>query len=132
MCPVPRPSYQSQLIICLFAEEFDKETGQVLCGMDKLPPDLRQYVKDDNDLFEKEMKEWDVLQALKAHQETPLAEATAATPASATCSTITSPGSPQPWSIKSSPPQSQGQGKEEVVLIPVSRSVSQPASCYSC
>lgn len=78
----------------------------MLCGMDKLPPDLRQYVKDDNELFEKEMKEWDVLQALKAQPENPLAEATAATSASAACSTVTSPASAQPASIH---PESQGQ-----------------------
>uniref|UniRef100_H3CKN5 ubiquitinyl hydrolase 1 n=1 Tax=Tetraodon nigroviridis TaxID=99883 RepID=H3CKN5_TETNG len=72
----------------LIEEEFDKETGQVLCGMDKLPPDLRQYVKDDNQLFENEIKEWDILQALKAQPEKPLAEAPAATSASASRSLI--------------------------------------------
>lgn len=101
---------QSQLICCLSAEEFDKETGQVLCGMDKLPPDLRQYVKDDNELFENEMKEWDILQALKAQQEKPPTVATAATSASAACSIITSPASPQSMSVKSSPPEGHGQG----------------------
>lgn len=80
--------------------------------MDKLPPDLRQYVKDDNQLFENEMKEWDILQALKAQPEKPLVEATAATSASATCSIITSPASPQPMSVKPSPPEHQGQGNE--------------------
>lgn len=51
------------------AEEFDKETGQILSGMDKLPPDLKQYVKEDNELFDKEIEEWDTLQARKAQQE---------------------------------------------------------------
>lgn len=78
--------------------------------MDKLPPDLRQYVKDDNQLFENEMKEWDILQALKAQQEKTLAVAAAATSASATCSIITSPASPQSMSIMSSPPECHGQG----------------------
>uniref|UniRef100_A0A8D0D295 Ubiquitin carboxyl-terminal hydrolase n=1 Tax=Sander lucioperca TaxID=283035 RepID=A0A8D0D295_SANLU len=67
----------------LIEEEFDKETGQVLSGMDKLPPDLKQYVKEDNELFGKEIEEWDALQARKAQQEK-LALATAAADASAT------------------------------------------------
>lgn len=102
----------SQLLCCLFAEEFDKETGQVLCGMDKLPPDLRQYVKDDNQLFENEIKEWDILQALKAQPEKPLAEAPAATSASASRSLITSPASPQPVGVQSGPPESLGEGND--------------------
>nr|XP_033797793.1 ubiquitin carboxyl-terminal hydrolase 25 isoform X6 [Geotrypetes seraphini] len=53
----------------LIQEEFDKETGQVLNGMDALPLDLKNYVKDDNRRFEKELEEWDVEQARKAQQE---------------------------------------------------------------
>uniref|UniRef100_A0A8C9YPD9 Ubiquitin carboxyl-terminal hydrolase 25 n=1 Tax=Sander lucioperca TaxID=283035 RepID=A0A8C9YPD9_SANLU len=87
----------------LIEEEFDKETGQVLSGMDKLPPDLKQYVKEDNELFGKEIEEWDALQARKAQQEK-LALATAAADASATASISTSSSSPQPMSIDSSPP----------------------------
>nr|XP_020477766.1 ubiquitin carboxyl-terminal hydrolase 25 isoform X3 [Monopterus albus] len=87
----------------LIEEEFDKETGQILSGMDKLPADLKQYVKEDNELFDKEIEEWDILQARKAQQEK-LALATAAAAASATSSTSTSSSSPQPMSIESSPP----------------------------
>ncbi|XP_022601503.1 ubiquitin carboxyl-terminal hydrolase 25 isoform X5 [Seriola dumerili] len=87
----------------LIEEEFDKETGQILSGMDKLPPDLKQYVKEDNELFDKEIEEWDTLQARKAQQEK-LALATAAAAASAASSTSTSSSSPQPMSIESSPP----------------------------
>nr|XP_046266268.1 ubiquitin carboxyl-terminal hydrolase 25 isoform X2 [Scatophagus argus] len=87
----------------LIEEEFDKETGQLLSGMDKLPPDLKQYVKEDNELFDKEIEEWDALQARKAQQEK-LALATAAAAASAASSTSTSSSSPQPMSIESSPP----------------------------
>uniref|UniRef100_A0A4W6E3F8 Ubiquitin carboxyl-terminal hydrolase 25 n=1 Tax=Lates calcarifer TaxID=8187 RepID=A0A4W6E3F8_LATCA len=87
----------------LIEEEFDKETGQILSGMDKLPPDLKQYVKEDNELFDKEIEEWDTMQARKAQQEK-LALATAATAASAASSTSTSSSSPQPMSIESSPP----------------------------
>ncbi|XP_030060077.1 ubiquitin carboxyl-terminal hydrolase 25 isoform X2 [Microcaecilia unicolor] len=53
----------------LIQEEFDKETGQVLNGMDDLPPDLKNYVKEDNRRFEKELEEWDADQARKAQQE---------------------------------------------------------------
>ncbi|XP_041863990.1 LOW QUALITY PROTEIN: ubiquitin carboxyl-terminal hydrolase 25 [Melanotaenia boesemani] len=86
----------------LIEEEFDKETGQILSGLDKLPPDLKQYVKEDNELFDKEIEEWDILQARKAQQEK-LALATAAS-ATAASSTSTSCSSPQPMSIESSPP----------------------------
>ncbi|KAM9384313.1 ubiquitin carboxyl-terminal hydrolase 25 isoform 1-T1 [Pholidichthys leucotaenia] len=88
----------------LTEEEFDKETGQILSGMDKLPPDLKQYVKEDNELFDKEMDEWDTMQARKAQQDKlALATATAAT-STAASSTSTSSSSPQPMSIESSPP----------------------------
>ncbi|XP_067350084.1 ubiquitin carboxyl-terminal hydrolase 25 isoform X2 [Channa argus] len=87
----------------LIEEEFDKETGQILSGMDKLPADLKHYVKEDNELFDKEIEEWDILQARKAQQEK-LALATAAAAASAASSTSTSSSSPQPMSIESSPP----------------------------
>ncbi|XP_058646201.1 ubiquitin carboxyl-terminal hydrolase 25 isoform X2 [Onychostoma macrolepis] len=53
----------------LIEEEFDKETGQMLSGLDKLPPDLKEYVEADNKLFEREMEEWDALQARKLQQE---------------------------------------------------------------
>lgn len=88
------------------AEEFDKETGQVLCGMDKLPPDLKQYVKDDNGLFENEIEDWDNQQAPKAQQENPLA--------SATRSFLAASSSPQPTSTRAGPPESQGQGNDLV------------------
>lgn len=91
------------------AEEFDKETGQILSGMDKLPEDLKQYVKEDNELFDKEIEEWDALQARKAQQEK-LALATAAAAAAAASSTSTSSSSPQPMSIESSTPDNTGQG----------------------
>ncbi|XP_016331653.1 ubiquitin carboxyl-terminal hydrolase 25-like [Sinocyclocheilus anshuiensis] len=53
----------------LIEEEFDKETGQMLSGLDKLPPDLKEYVEADNKLFVREMEEWDTLQARKLQQE---------------------------------------------------------------
>ncbi|NXO09454.1 UBP25 hydrolase, partial [Oriolus oriolus] len=53
----------------LIQEEFNKETGQILVGMDTLPSDLRDYVKEDNKRFEKELEEWDAELAQKAHQE---------------------------------------------------------------
>ncbi|XP_072441856.1 ubiquitin carboxyl-terminal hydrolase 25 isoform X1 [Chiloscyllium punctatum] len=53
----------------LIEEEFDKETGQVLTGMNTLPRDLKEYVRDDNRKFEKELQEWDAQQEKKAQQE---------------------------------------------------------------
>ncbi|XP_041066918.1 ubiquitin carboxyl-terminal hydrolase 25 isoform X4 [Carcharodon carcharias] len=53
----------------LIEEEFDKETGQILTGMNTLPCDLKEYVRDDNRRFEKELQEWDAQQEKKAQQE---------------------------------------------------------------
>ncbi|XP_008330450.1 ubiquitin carboxyl-terminal hydrolase 25 isoform X9 [Cynoglossus semilaevis] len=89
----------------LIEEEFDKETGQILSGMDKLPPDLKHYVKEDNELFDKEVQEWDIMQARKNQQEK-LALATAAAAAAAASSAAsTTSSSPQPMSVGSSPPE---------------------------
>uniref|UniRef100_A0A8C6LHG7 Ubiquitin carboxyl-terminal hydrolase n=1 Tax=Nothobranchius furzeri TaxID=105023 RepID=A0A8C6LHG7_NOTFU len=82
----------------LIEEEFDKETGQILSGMDKLPPDLKRYVIEDNELFDKEVEEWDAMQARKAQQEK-LDLASAAAASTAASSTSTSSSSPQPMSI---------------------------------
>uniref|UniRef100_A0A8C2ZLS2 Ubiquitin carboxyl-terminal hydrolase n=1 Tax=Cyclopterus lumpus TaxID=8103 RepID=A0A8C2ZLS2_CYCLU len=68
----------------LIEEEFDKETGQILSGIDKLPPDLKQYVREDNELFDKEVEEWDSLQVRKAQQEKLVLAAAAAAAASRT------------------------------------------------
>ena len=56
-----------------FAEEFNKETGQALVGIETLPPDLRDFVEEDNQRFEKELEEWDAQIAQKALQEKLLA-----------------------------------------------------------
>ncbi|XP_075765994.1 ubiquitin carboxyl-terminal hydrolase 25 isoform X3 [Pelodiscus sinensis] len=65
----------------LIQEEFNKETGQMLLGMDTLPPDLKDYVKEDNKRFEKELEEWDAELAQKAQQEKLLASQTPRMPA---------------------------------------------------
>ncbi|NXL42440.1 UBP25 hydrolase, partial [Podilymbus podiceps] len=53
----------------LIQDEFNKETGQILVGMETLPSDLRDYVKEDNKRFEKELEEWDAELTQKAQQE---------------------------------------------------------------
>ncbi|XP_059824958.1 ubiquitin carboxyl-terminal hydrolase 25 isoform X1 [Hypanus sabinus] len=53
----------------LIEEEFDKETGQALTGMNTLPSDLKEYVREDNRKFEKELQEWDAQQEKKAQLE---------------------------------------------------------------
>ncbi|XP_034648618.1 ubiquitin carboxyl-terminal hydrolase 25 isoform X6 [Trachemys scripta elegans] len=65
----------------LIQEEFNKETGQMLLGMDTLPPDLKDYVKEDNKRFEKELEEWDAELAQKVQQEKLLASQTPRMPA---------------------------------------------------
>ncbi|XP_034279164.1 ubiquitin carboxyl-terminal hydrolase 25 isoform X1 [Pantherophis guttatus] len=50
-------------------EEFNKDTGHMVFGLDTLPPDLRDFVKEDNKRFEKELEEWDAQISLKAQQE---------------------------------------------------------------
>ncbi|XP_068079867.2 ubiquitin carboxyl-terminal hydrolase 25 isoform X30 [Danio rerio] len=77
-------------------QEFDKETGQMLSGLDKLPPDLKVFVEADNKLFEREMEEWDALQARKLQQEK-LALAAAAA-AAAAASVAVQPMSTEPCS----------------------------------
>ncbi|XP_042086070.1 ubiquitin carboxyl-terminal hydrolase 25 isoform X5 [Ovis aries] len=57
----------------LIQEEFNKETGQALAGIETLPPDLRDFVEEDNQRFEKELEEWDAQLAQKALQEKLLA-----------------------------------------------------------
>uniref|UniRef100_A0A8C8HVN5 ubiquitinyl hydrolase 1 n=1 Tax=Oncorhynchus tshawytscha TaxID=74940 RepID=A0A8C8HVN5_ONCTS len=101
----------------LIEEEFNKETGQMLSGLDKLPPDLKAYVKEDNGLFDKEMEEWNTLQARKAQQEKlALAVATAATAAVAeTTATTTSsqPMSTEPSTPDNSAPQQDPEYMEQ-------------------
>lgn len=65
----------------LIQEEFNKETGQMLLGMDTLPPDLKDYVKEDNKRFERELEEWDAELAQKVQQEKLLASQTPRMPA---------------------------------------------------
>ncbi|XP_051903202.1 ubiquitin carboxyl-terminal hydrolase 28 isoform X1 [Hippocampus zosterae] len=43
----------------LITEHTDNETGQVLHGMDSLPPVLRRYVHQDNQWFQQELSEWE-------------------------------------------------------------------------
>ncbi|XP_020831926.1 ubiquitin carboxyl-terminal hydrolase 25 isoform X5 [Phascolarctos cinereus] len=57
----------------LIREDFHKETGQKLVGMETLPTDLREFVKEDNQRFEKELEDWDLQLAQKAQQEKILA-----------------------------------------------------------
>ncbi|XP_028322029.1 ubiquitin carboxyl-terminal hydrolase 28 isoform X2 [Gouania willdenowi] len=42
----------------LITEDTDNETGQVLRGMDSLPPVLRRFVHEDNRWFQQELSEW--------------------------------------------------------------------------
>nr|XP_060626481.1 ubiquitin carboxyl-terminal hydrolase 25 isoform X1 [Anolis sagrei ordinatus] len=64
----------------LIQEEFSKETGQMVVGIDTLPPDLRDYVREDNKRFEKELEEWDAQIALKAQEEKALISQAARVP----------------------------------------------------
>ncbi|XP_053504983.1 ubiquitin carboxyl-terminal hydrolase 28 isoform X1 [Ictalurus furcatus] len=43
----------------LITEHTDNETGQVLQGMDSLPPILKRYVREDNRWFEQQLREWE-------------------------------------------------------------------------
>ncbi|XP_053334372.1 ubiquitin carboxyl-terminal hydrolase 28 [Clarias gariepinus] len=43
----------------LIAEDTDNETGQVLQGMDSLPPVLKRYVREDNRWFQQQLREWE-------------------------------------------------------------------------
>ncbi|XP_062867188.1 ubiquitin carboxyl-terminal hydrolase 28 [Trichomycterus rosablanca] len=54
----------------LIAEDTDDETGQVLQGMDSLPPVLKRYVREDNRWFQQQLREWEE-QYCQAHQDEP-------------------------------------------------------------
>ncbi|XP_068929164.1 ubiquitin carboxyl-terminal hydrolase 25, partial [Petaurus breviceps papuanus] len=54
-------------------EDSHKESHQKFVGMEALPTDLRDFVKEDNQRFEKELEEWDLQLAQKAQQEKILA-----------------------------------------------------------
>ncbi|XP_058865470.1 ubiquitin carboxyl-terminal hydrolase 28-like isoform X8 [Acipenser ruthenus] len=55
----------------LIAEDTDMETGQVLEGVDSLPPILRRYVQEDNRWFQQEVEEWEEEQFRKIAQKEP-------------------------------------------------------------
>ena len=82
----------------------------MLSGLDKLPADLKLFVKEDNHLFDKELADWDLLQARKAQQEKLALAAAALATASATAAAASSGASPQPMSTEPSPPDNSGQG----------------------
>lgn len=58
------------LSIVLMLEDADSETGQVLQGMDSLPPVLKRYVQEDNRWFQQQLREWEK-QLHQASQEEP-------------------------------------------------------------
>ncbi|KAJ8280879.1 hypothetical protein GJAV_G00060370 [Gymnothorax javanicus] len=55
-------------------EGVDEETGQEWDALETLPEDLRTYVNEDNQLFEKELAEWDATHGQQANQETAAAK----------------------------------------------------------
>lgn len=59
------------------AEDTDNETGQVLQGMDSLPPILKRYVREDNRWFQQQLREWEEQfnQASKEELQVPIAQA---------------------------------------------------------
>uniref|UniRef100_A0A8C0R8F4 Ubiquitin carboxyl-terminal hydrolase n=1 Tax=Canis lupus dingo TaxID=286419 RepID=A0A8C0R8F4_CANLU len=67
--------YRNASAYCLMYinDKLNKETGQALVGIETLPPDLRDFVEEDNQRFEKELEEWDAQLAQKALQEKLLA-----------------------------------------------------------
>uniref|UniRef100_A0A674A1I8 ubiquitinyl hydrolase 1 n=1 Tax=Salmo trutta TaxID=8032 RepID=A0A674A1I8_SALTR len=62
----------------LIAEDTDDETGQVMQGMDSLPPILGHYVREDNRWFQQELREWEE-QCYQPPQQEPAAPTAAST-----------------------------------------------------
>uniref|UniRef100_A0A4W5QKI2 Ubiquitin carboxyl-terminal hydrolase n=1 Tax=Hucho hucho TaxID=62062 RepID=A0A4W5QKI2_9TELE len=62
----------------LIAEDTDDETGQVMQGMDSLPPILGRYVREDNRWFQQELREWEE-QFYQPPQQEPAAPTAAST-----------------------------------------------------
>uniref|UniRef100_A0A669BPM6 Ubiquitin carboxyl-terminal hydrolase n=1 Tax=Oreochromis niloticus TaxID=8128 RepID=A0A669BPM6_ORENI len=96
----------------LITEDTDDETGQVLHGMDSLPPILRRYVHEDNRWFQQELSEWEEQFCQTA---TPQEESTAsAEPTSPSLDNIQqSPVEPAPQSGPSTEEVDEGQSSEE-------------------
>ncbi|XP_060747097.1 ubiquitin carboxyl-terminal hydrolase 28 [Tachysurus vachellii] len=61
----------------LIEEDADSETGQVLQGMDSLPPVLKRYVQEDNRWFQQQLREWEkqLHQASQEEPQIPIAQA---------------------------------------------------------
>lgn len=65
-------------MIFLSTEDTDDETGQVMQGMDSLPPILGRYVREDNHWFQQELREWEE-QLYQPPQQEPAAPTAAST-----------------------------------------------------
>uniref|UniRef100_A0A669B4V3 Ubiquitin carboxyl-terminal hydrolase n=1 Tax=Oreochromis niloticus TaxID=8128 RepID=A0A669B4V3_ORENI len=97
----------------LITEDTDDETGQVLHGMDSLPPILRRYVHEDNRWFQQELSEWEEQFCQTA---TPQEESTAsAEPTSPSLDNIQqSPVEPAPQSGPSTEEVDEGVAPEQI------------------
>uniref|UniRef100_A0A8C8F5W0 Ubiquitin carboxyl-terminal hydrolase n=1 Tax=Oncorhynchus tshawytscha TaxID=74940 RepID=A0A8C8F5W0_ONCTS len=72
----------------LIAEDTDDETGQVMQGMDSLPPILGRYVRQDNHWFQQELREWEE-QLYQPPQQEPAAPTAASTSTRAQTAAVT-------------------------------------------
>ncbi|XP_054611537.1 ubiquitin carboxyl-terminal hydrolase 28 isoform X2 [Dunckerocampus dactyliophorus] len=107
----------------LITDDTDDETGQVLHGMDSLPPVLRRFVHQDNRWFQQELSEWEeqLCQAAAPQEETTLSPAeppkasTDATQHSAPVEPApqSGPQTDEPAQAAASEPQPEGQKDEE-------------------
>uniref|UniRef100_A0A8C5C6K9 Ubiquitin carboxyl-terminal hydrolase n=1 Tax=Gadus morhua TaxID=8049 RepID=A0A8C5C6K9_GADMO len=111
--------YVDERISQLVAEDTDDETGQVLRGMDSLPPVLRRYVHADNCWFQQEISEWEE-QFCQSQQVQQGQASQAGEPATAAASgpqeEETSPGS-GPEAAQQTPEEEEGDENDAEVAI---------------
>ncbi|CAL8364578.1 unnamed protein product [Lota lota] len=103
--------YVDERIPQLIAEDTDDETGQVLRGMDSLPPVLRHYVHADNCWFQQEINEWEE-QFCRSQQVQQVQASQAGEPA-------TAPSVPQEEELSLGSGAGPGSGPEAAQQTPV-------------
>ncbi|XP_016897136.1 ubiquitin carboxyl-terminal hydrolase 28 isoform X4 [Cynoglossus semilaevis] len=86
----------------LITENTDDETGQVLHGMDSLPPVLKRYVNEDNRWFQQELSEWEEQFCQTATPQEEASSSAAATPATPATVSV-EPPNPGPESVQQTP-----------------------------
>nr|XP_015193278.1 PREDICTED: ubiquitin carboxyl-terminal hydrolase 28 isoform X4 [Lepisosteus oculatus] len=116
--------YIDDMLPHLIAEDTDAETGQVLGGMDSLPPVLRQYVREDNHWFQQEVEEWEEEQFRKMPQKESLI------PVATDAQESSSESVPEEPPPSQQPPRSLSSEHAMIVKEQTAQAIANTADCY--